>query len=1135
MDINYKWELETGSKKHICPHCKRKSLTKYVVKGTKTYLGDDFGWCDHQNSCTYHKFPEKDFKGVVKPVMKKELPPPKRLIPERDFIQRLLNSKPSVFYKFCNDTLGISKDHLTRWQVGAKGKFTAFVLSESKGESVNVKFIAYACLDNEKDCKRDKSIKTNGNPVFIPHYLGKSYLKSQGIETEPVKLEGWQDFYSFDRCFYGEHLWEQAKDTCLVESEKTAVLASYFFPKYNWLSTGGNNGMRFKQFEIFYGYTGRIWNLVDNDKAGLKKSKTIQWLDTLATMRDDPNEILSVNLFPEAVEGWDLADAIIHDDYRNPGQFDMDLKDAFDYRQRFDIDVESGEIKGEPLHKSMVADEKEFRRANQVADRIFEAKVNIMEGKPETGTNIMQAIASFGERGRPIAYKIGEAAGMSEEAVESIFEIAINNPQNTTKLFFEGAKAAGIETRFIKSIKSSIAEGSEGAAYQDEVFHWPDGLEDTEDFDPLMLKKQIHTYNFIEFKNRIWYANRRKETTFNKISNFVIRPLYLIKSKTDPKRLFEVKNVHGKKYILDIPAKSMVSLSEFQVFCESQGNFLFEGNRVEFINVKRKLYDLTKDAEEIKTLGWQSDGFYAFANGSFGDKFRKVDEHGIIKHLVNKGKNEAEEKYFFIPAMSNIYKDEKDQFELEKKFVYVNRPDVSFSQWSQLFYKTYRDNGIIAMAFYLSSLFRDLIYSKFKFFPHLFHFGPAGTGKSTLSWSIQFMFGLERKPFMLNSGTAVGFYRTFAQFRNAVVWFDEYKNTIDFKRIQDLKSAYDGAGHVKGEWSASGGSSNRTITTAVESACNISGQELPNSDNALFKRVILLQYYQTTFSSEEKEDLSTLINMQEKGLSHITAEFTKYRRKVEELYFSVFDSVEIELLDRMNNDPFIETRIVKNMAVIATTFKILENEFPWPWKWDELLNAMVANIKDQNTLISNAKETNQFWEVIEFCISQGDLKENSDYKIEHQSSVTVTINGGKVEKRLPKLQKVIYIRMSTFHPKYMEALKRQGEKKGMDRGSLIHYLSHSPGYIGHVSSTKFIRKEGSIKHEANTSAYAFEYEHIKKQGYSLDQYEDDEYMDPVEVLSTPTGSKKQPEPVRIHSENEEFLNELDHFRKEVKF
>jgi hypothetical protein len=1106
MSNDYKYTLEAGSRKHHCPACTKKTFVQYVFTGTKDYAGEEFGRCDRENNCGYHRQPGSDIPLPPHPQVKAKLPPPTVIFPSEPFLKKIRNTQPENFEAFCVKTLGITAAHLRMWDVGGHWKFTAFILA-TREQAVNVKFVAYS-----PEGKRDKSQGTDGAPKFIPHYLGKAYLRSEKIETDNARLEDWQDYYKFPRCFYGEHLWDPKKDTCIVESEKTAVIAAFFFPDYNWLATGGNHGMLFEQFEIFYGYKGRIWNIVDNDIAGYTKSKTITWLDKLAAMRERKDEIQSVNLLEKMPSGYDLADAIIYKEFRDPSKFRHELEHAIDCRQKVEIDEDSGEIRVVSRVKEITVDPKDLRRAKQVADRIYEGKVNLLLNSDLNTVDLMQSIAHFGEDGRAIGIKVWEAAGLEKETAEPLFDLASMSRHTSAQYFFQKAKEAGVETRYIKTARSEAAEGADDIDVSQVRVTWPDGFDDQDGFDYWSVMGDIKRYSFIEWKNCTWYARwtgKSDEGTlalhFDRISNFTIRPLYLIKSKTDAKRLFEVKNIFGIKYIIDIPAKALVSLTEFQVFCESQGNFLFEGSRHQFVKIKSKLYDQTKDAEEVKMLGWRDEGFYAFANGAYEENFTKVDEHGIIKQVISKSENEAEEKYFFIPAMSSIYKDEKDQYDTEKKFVYVPRPSVKFTDWSQLFYEVFGDNAVIGMSYYISSLFRDMIYGRFKFFPHLFHFGPPGTGKSTMCWAIQYMFGLERKPFMLNAGTPVAFHRTFGQFRNAVVWFDEYNNSIEFKRVQDLKSAYDGAGHVKSEWSSTGGTNNRTTTTPVESACNISGQELPIADNALFKRCILLQYHQTIFSDQEKERLNRLQKLQEKGLSHITGALTRFRKKMESEYFSTFDEVEREIIKALQDDPTIESRIIKNMAVIATTYKVLKDELPWAWNWTKMLEVLVKNIKSQNGLISNAKETNQFWDAVEYCISEGELRDMADFKVEHLNTVKVTLDRKTVDKNFGNITKILFIRIATAHPKYMEALRKQGEKKGMDKGSLAHYLSHSPGFVGMVSSTRFRVGEKSF----TSSAYAFEYKYLEDLGYNFDREDPDikpELKTPVEkALEEPAG------------------------------
>lgn len=50
--------------------------------------------------------------------------------------------------------------------------------------------------------------------------------------------------HNLRQCFFGEHLlpMNRGKPVALVESEKTALIASWYLPEYVWLATGGKNG-----------------------------------------------------------------------------------------------------------------------------------------------------------------------------------------------------------------------------------------------------------------------------------------------------------------------------------------------------------------------------------------------------------------------------------------------------------------------------------------------------------------------------------------------------------------------------------------------------------------------------------------------------------------------------------------------------------------------------------------------------------------------------------------------------------------------------------------------------------------------------------------------------------------------------
>ena len=117
--------------------------------------------------------------------------------------------------------------------------------------------------------------------------------------------------YYLRQCFFGEHLlpMNRGKPVAIVESEKTAIVASYYLPEYVWLATGGKHGcfnadalrvLRGRQVTLFpdLGAT-RQWH----DKLPLLKSLGIE-----ANIFNFLEESASDD---ERTAGFDIADYLL--------------------------------------------------------------------------------------------------------------------------------------------------------------------------------------------------------------------------------------------------------------------------------------------------------------------------------------------------------------------------------------------------------------------------------------------------------------------------------------------------------------------------------------------------------------------------------------------------------------------------------------------------------------------------------------------------------------------------------------------------------------------------------------------------------------------------------------------------------
>lgn len=526
------------------------------------------------------------------------------------------------------------------------------------------------------------------------------------------------------------------------------------------------------------------------------------------------------------------------------------------------------------------------------------------------------------------------------------------------------------------------------------------------------------------------------------VSNFIVKPLFHLSSKENPKRLFEIVNTNGQRRILDTETTNLVSLDKFKNIVESQGNFVFSGNAIQYGRLKRKIYDMMQTCYEIDTLGYHSDGFYTFGNGIYTKEkgFIDSDKYGVL---------EFNQKQYFLPAFSDIYKDSDLLYDEEKNFIY-KESKINFKDWAALFCQVHGKHGKIALCFYIAALFRSHIQKHVKF-PLLNLFGQPSTGKSLLAENLLYMFSKKAKGFNIHSGTKVGLFNKLMVVRDGLILFEEYKNSIDHQKVEALKSIYDNLGRERGQKAAS-----KNLTTPIYSAAVVSGQELPTADVALFTRCITLAFSKTNYSQKEKERASRLQSYRG-TLSGITADLTTLRPIIEENFLDNYKEEFSELRNHCQSEA-VSSRMVENNAILLAVHKTLENELEFPFDSLELFNNCADNLFEQNRQISKENEVSVFWALIEYLSASMMIREGEDYLVKHGS-----------KKEPNKL--LLYINFNKAYPLYREKHSSQYGKQGLNKTSLQHYLKSHHTFIETKKAVRFGKK--------NTSAFVFDYEKLE--------------------------------------------------------
>lgn len=132
------------------------------------------------------------------------------------------------------------------------------------------------------------------------------YLSSGKRDKSVIPYVPYRSKDGFKACLYGEHLLNSAnrqKSINLVESEKSAIIASIAFPDQIWLATAGSHGLTYDKAQHLRGMVVNKW--VDMDKAGRlvdRDRKVLAYFNSTMIVKD---------IDPSRNDGADIADIIL--------------------------------------------------------------------------------------------------------------------------------------------------------------------------------------------------------------------------------------------------------------------------------------------------------------------------------------------------------------------------------------------------------------------------------------------------------------------------------------------------------------------------------------------------------------------------------------------------------------------------------------------------------------------------------------------------------------------------------------------------------------------------------------------------------------------------------------------------------
>ena len=564
------------------------------------------------------------------------------------------------------------------------------------------------------------------------------------------------------------------------------------------------------------------------------------------------------------------------------------------------------------------------------------------------------------------------------------------------------------------------------------------------------------------------YYFRTGEKTFSSQSNFIMQPLMHVYSKSDNKRIISIDN-GIKKSILDMPSRSLISLEQFCSACYDEGNYMFYGTKQHLMKILNTINDKFPQCYELKTLGWQPEGFFAWSNAVY------LPKDDIVEEFNDLGISTIDDTNYFSPSASAIYRNQRsedDEYENDRYLSYKHH-GATFEGWAELFNKVYPGLAIYGIGFIFIGLFKDLVYKIDNNCPHLSCYGEKGSGKSKFCESINAIFLNDLQPFNLNHGTEFAFFNRLARFKNCVTWFDEFDDqAIKEDRFQSIKGAYDGAGRERGK----GNNKNRTEIARANSALMLTGQYLSTrDDNAALSRCIILAF--TPNNERDQEAISNyekLKEIEKKGLTSLVPEILKHRPVFEKEYGKTFSDTfsELRAMVTAAGGQYKE-RVLRNYTAVANCYRFFCQHMKLPFTYADVQKACVKDVIRLSTLISESDSLADFWNTVEYLLETGEIYEGYHFRIMHMKSLNIKKDGKEQTINLPKPTKLLFIRLTTIHKLYMEAHRKQTGKTGINQQSLELYIGSAKGYIGKNSSQRFVSREGA---GTVTSSFVFDYD-----------------------------------------------------------
>jgi hypothetical protein len=228
--------------------------------------------------------------------------------------QTLRGNEQNNLFIFLRDLIGEDNamNQMTRYNIGTSKHWlgaSVFWQVDINGRVRQLKLMLYNSETGKRLKSKDLAMKWD--------YITETYREDVGGQDKSLIygkyiLGGRFKECNLQQCFFGEHLLQKPGRIALVESEKTAVISSHYYPDLTWIATGGSNGAGFTKSHVCRVLQGREIILFPDLGQFKKWTEKAQEMQRVISCKAIVSDLLEAHAGEiERAKGYDLADYLI--------------------------------------------------------------------------------------------------------------------------------------------------------------------------------------------------------------------------------------------------------------------------------------------------------------------------------------------------------------------------------------------------------------------------------------------------------------------------------------------------------------------------------------------------------------------------------------------------------------------------------------------------------------------------------------------------------------------------------------------------------------------------------------------------------------------------------------------------------